>query len=153
MDLNQLLKHNATIKIEEEFGAISLYEAESLILVDWKRQVAFGERKACLLQALELIKHYQVKYLLINDQNIFYLSQAEKNWIACDWIESASASSLLKIGVVFLENYNMLINSIDFTSQLQKLYKEKGKIQLRAFTNFPCAIAWISPNSEDYGFL
>lgn len=153
MDSMIPLQHNATIKIDEEFGAISLYEAESLILADWKRQVTFEERKACLLQALELIKQYQVKYLLINNHNIFYLSPAEKNWIACDWVESVSSSSLLKIGAVFFENYNMLINSINFTSQLQKLYKEKGKIQLRAFTNFPCAIAWILPNSEDYGFL
>lgn len=153
MDSNQLLEHNATIKIEEEFGTISLYEAESLILVDWKRQVAFEERKFCLLEALSLINQYQVKYLLINDQNIFYLSPGDKNWIACDWVESASASSLLKIGVVFLENYDMLINSTDFTSQLQKLYKEKGKIQLRAFTNFPCALAWVSPSQEDNGLI
>ncbi len=39
MGSNLLLEHHATQEINQEFVTISLFEAESLILVDWKRQV------------------------------------------------------------------------------------------------------------------
>ena len=114
--------------IENDFVIINLYEEDSIIFVGWKRQIVLEERKMSLLQALDLTNHYQVKNWIISDQNIYYLSSEEENWIFSDWVEIASRSSLEKISIVFQENYNMLIQTTDFTTQLQNQYMAYGFI-------------------------
>ena len=82
--------------IENDFVIINLYEEDSIIFVGWKRQIVLEERKMSLLQALDLTNHYQVKNWIISDQNIYYLSSEEENWIFSDWVKIASRSSLGK---------------------------------------------------------
>ena len=114
--------------IENDFVIINLYEEDSIIFVGWKRQIVLEERKMSLLQALDLTNRYQVKNWIISDQNIYYLSSEEENWIFSDWVKIASRSFLEKISIVFQENYNMLIQTTDFTTQLQNQYMAYGFI-------------------------
>ncbi|GEO04007.1 hypothetical protein AAE02nite_16710 [Adhaeribacter aerolatus] len=129
--------------VENEFVLISLNLSESLLLLEWKRQISLAERQAGFLQALELTHQNGIKYWLISDLNIFFISPEEKRWILTDWIELASNSSILKLAVVVLEDYNVLMNSTDFTSRGQQQYQENGVIEHQVFMDFTSARTWL----------
>ncbi len=153
------LKNVATKVFELDFVTIFLHPAESLLLLEWKRQINFMERKVGYRQAIDLICQYGVKNWLINAQHLYYISPEEKNWILTEWVEIACQSPLVKFGVVCYDNYNLLIDKMNFTNHEQKLFQAKGKIDYRVFMNFTCALPWILtkqdklPDSEKNGIF
>ena len=135
--------------IENNYVSISINLSESLLLLEWKRQITLQERISGFLQALSITHQHQIKYWLISDLNIFFISPEEKNWILTDWVEVASKSSILKLAVVCFENYDMLINGTDFTSQGQHQYQEKGIIEHHVFLDFTSARTWLLTKDEN----
>lgn len=129
--------------LDNEYLTISIHRTESLLFLDWKRQISLSERKTGFLHALNLTYQYNINNWLISDLNIFFISPEEKDWLLTEWIELASKSPILKIAVVCSENYDLLINGNDFTSLGQKQYQNKGKIEHLVFMDFPIARTWI----------
>jgi len=136
--------------IEHDFVTITLYQARSLLLLEWKHQISFVERKIGFLQALDLTNQYQIKNWIASDQHLFFISPEEKNWLLTDWIVLVSQSPLLKLAVVYPEDYNYVIDTISFISQGQKQYQAKGKVELRTFNNFTSAFPWVLSRHDDY---
>ena len=149
--MDQQLPSEAVLNkaIDNDFVAISINLSEALLLLDWKRQISLQERQAGFLQALNLTHQHQIKYWLISDLNIFLISPEEKEWILTEWIELSSKSSILKLAVVCFDNYNLLINGTDFTSQGQQQYQKKGLIKHQVFMDFTSARTWLLAKDEN----
>ncbi len=142
-------KDSAVKVFELDFVTIFLHSSESLLLLEWNRQINFIERKEGYLQAINFVCQYGVKSWLINAQHLYYISPEEKNWILTEWVEIASQSPLLKFAVVCYDNYNLLIDKTNFTRQEQMLFQKNGKIEYRVFMNFTCALPWILTYHEN----
>ncbi len=96
---NQIFKNS--------FVQISIYTPESVLLVKWEQQITLKQRKKGFLKALKFIKKYEIKNWLMNNENILFVTQEEKDWILTEWIGLLSQTSLEKAAIVYPDNYEL----------------------------------------------
>ena len=128
-----------------DFVSIIVFEAYSLLLLKWKRQITFPERKIGFLKGLELTNQHKIRFWLIDDLEIYLISEEEKAWILTDWVTASSKSSIIKLAVVSPDYYPSLVANTEFTGMGQENYQASGKIQHEVFTDYTSALHWLYP--------
>lgn len=131
------------VVLQNEFVLIVYAEAESCILLKWKRQIDFNERKEIFLWAYEFSKDRKVKNWLIDDEEIFIITSEEKRWVENEWTAIVADSGIEKIAVYVPEEaYHSLNTNTDFTKTAQQNYKEHGITEHEVFTDYQTAMLW-----------
>ncbi|HEY4652277.1 MAG TPA: hypothetical protein VIG72_12730 [Pontibacter sp.] len=130
--------------LHNDFVQVSYCEADSLLLIKWKRQVDLEERKEVFLWGHGFSKANGVKNWLIDDEEIFIITTKEREWIQDTWTKMAAEAGLEKIAVYLPEYFfNSIITLTDFTQQAQKNYQRHGTTQHEVFTDYEIALTWI----------
>ncbi|NEM97128.1 hypothetical protein [Pontibacter burrus] len=130
--------------LENEFVSITFFEAESLILLKWKRQIDFGERKEIFLWAYQFSKDRKVKNWLIDDEEIYIITTEERSWVENEWTEIVADSGIEKIAVYVPEEaYSVINTNTDFTKNAQHNYKQHGITEHEVFTDYGVALMWL----------
>lgn len=130
--------------LENEFVRITFFEAESLILLKWKRQIDFGERKEIFLWAYQFSKDRKVKNWLIDDEEIYIITTEERSWVENEWTEIVADSGIEKIAVYVPEEaYSVINTNTDFTKNAQQNYKQHGITEHEVFTDYDTALMWL----------
>ncbi|WP_026462677.1 hypothetical protein [Adhaeribacter aquaticus] len=143
MGSNSEILDSATLVVENAFVKIFIIQAESILILEWKFQITLAERKSGFLQALEIIKAYELRSWVVSNKNIYYVSPEEKSWIINEWLDLLNQSTLERSAIVCHENYDVLMSTWDLTSEVQQQFQKKGIIQHRVFMNFPNALNWL----------
>jgi hypothetical protein len=130
---------------QNDFVSIIIFEAYSLLLLKWKRQITLPERKTGFLKGLELTNQHKIRFWLIDDLEIYLISEEEKAWILTDWVEVSSKSSILKLAVVSPDYYPSLVANTEFTGQGKEQYQATGEIRHEVFTDYTSALHWFYP--------
>ncbi|MCX2741732.1 hypothetical protein [Pontibacter anaerobius] len=125
------------------FVAMLYNAAHSLLIVKWKRQIDLEERKEGFLWGLDFSIKYNVKIWLIDDEEIFVITQQEQKWVENDWTEMVAKSGIRKIAVYHPDHYNSLMAFTDFTQRAQKNYQHHGATRHEVFTDMPTALKWL----------
>lgn len=144
MDL-PFFSHTAIeVVLQNEFVLVIYAEAESFILIKWKRQIDFNERKEVFLWAYQFSKANKVKNWLIDDEEIYIITNEEKQWVANDWTEIIADSGIEKIAVYVPEEaYHSINTNTDFTKTAQQNYKHHGATEHEVFTDYQTAVMWL----------
>ncbi|MBC5772561.1 hypothetical protein H8S95_00665 [Pontibacter sp. KCTC 32443] len=130
--------------LQNDFVSIINCQSDSCILIKWKRQIDFEERKEIFLWAYQFCKDNEVKNWLIDDEEIYIITSEERNWVANEWTEIVADSGIRKIAVYVPEyNYNALANQTDFTQTAQNNYQRHGTTEHEVFTDYQTAMHWI----------
>ena len=129
--------------LQNSFVSVQYSEADSLLLLKWKRQIDFEERKEIFLWAYQFSKDKQVRNWLIDDEEIFIFTTQEKDWIENDWTELVADSGIRKLAVCTPDYYNILATLTDFTQRAQDNYQRYGNTQHEVFIDYPTALTWL----------
>jgi hypothetical protein len=124
------------------YVSILYYSEESLLVIRWKRQITFKERKDGFLWAYWFSCSHAVKNWLIDDEEIFHISPAEKEWVTNTWTKLVATSEIRKIAVVTPVHLPGLMANTQFTESAQKQYKAFGHTRHEVFTDYDLALAW-----------
>lgn len=137
--------HTATrVALQNEFVLIVYAEAESCILLKWKRQIDFSERKDVFLWAYEFSKDNKVKNWLIDDEEIYIITTEEKKWVENEWTKIIADADIEKIAVYVPEEaYHSINTNTDFTKTAQQNYKQHGITAHEVFTDYETAMLWL----------
>jgi len=132
------------VVLENEFVKITLLETESCILIKWKRQIDFGERKEIFLWAYQFSKDRKVRNWLIDDEEIYIITTEERSWVENEWTEIVADAGIEKIAVYVPEDaYSVINTNTDFTKKAQQNYKHHGITEHEVFTDYSTALMWL----------
>ena len=131
---------------DNDFVSILIFDVQSLLILKWKRQINLAERKAGFMEALSFTNKHHLNYWLIDDLQLYVISQAEKTWVLTDWVEASTKSSILKLAVVCADDYSALMANTDFTQEGKEQYQAKGQIEHEVFTDYNTAYNWLLAN-------
>ena len=148
MDNHFFLKEIPQQLFETDYISICLVANQSLILLIWKRQITLYERIEGFNQGLSITKKYKAKYWLVDDLQLPFISEKEKEWIVTKWIELAAKSSIIKIAVVTPDYMPALIANTEFTIKGKEQYQAKGIIQYDVLTDYTTALNWLFSDSD-----
>lgn len=133
--------------LQNDFVSIFFDEVDSLI-IRWERQITFDERKETFLWVLQFSKEHKVKNWLIDDENIFLISDQERSWIEAEWPPLAGEAGLVKLAVYIPEYFFNSTNSLkDFTARAQQNYNQYGVTQHEVFMDYQIALVWLRSKS------
>ncbi|WP_026464968.1 hypothetical protein [Adhaeribacter aquaticus] len=140
------LKDKTQQVFDNEFLSIQVISKKSLLILIWKRQITLNERKEGYTLALSITAKNNITFWLVDDLQLFFIGLEEMEWLATEWIETASNSSLLKVGVVSSDYYPALIANTEFTNSIGSQFQSRTKIQHEVFTDYITALNWLSPD-------
>jgi hypothetical protein len=129
------------------FVSILYCSEKSLLIIKWKRQINLTERKEGFMWAYQFSCSHAVKNWLIDDEEIFLISPAEKEWITYTWTKLVASSEIRKIAVVTPIHVPGLMTNTQFTEEAQKQYTAAGHTRHEVFTDHDLALAWFE---EDF---
>ena len=136
------------VVLQNDFVSVCYSRDHSLLILYWKRQIDFEERKQAFMWGYDFSKEHQVKNWLIDDEEIYMISQQEREWIENSWTELASQANIGKIAVYTPDHFNTLSTMTDFTSNAQKNYKHHGITEHEVFTDYQMALHWLKANNQ-----
>ena len=142
------IKERPLSLMDNDFVVILFYEAQSLLILEWKRQITLPERRAGFIQALSFTNQYQAKYWLVDCLQVYAISEQEKDWLLTEWIAVVTQSPILKLAVVWPDFYPALMASMDFTHQIKEQYLAKGDIQHEVLMDYMSAWDWLFPDNN-----
>ncbi|ALI97756.1 hypothetical protein [Rufibacter tibetensis] len=148
MDKQYPFKDSPQLVFHKEYVSIHLLEAQSLLLLEWKRQISMEERKVGFQEALAFTHKNQISRWLVDDLQLYIITAEEKEWILTQFQEEASKSPLLKLAVVTADFYPSLVVNTEFTEKTKEGYEAKGVIQHEVFTDYASALHWLLPDRE-----
>ena len=132
-----------------DFVVVHYGESDSLLLIEWRRQVDLEERKEIFLWAYHFSIDQLVKNWLINDEEIFIITSQERKWINDTFTRLAAEAGIRKIAVYVPEYfYNSLLTMTDFTQDAQEIYKQLGVTEHEVFTDYNMALTWLRSSPE-----
>ncbi|WP_242927386.1 hypothetical protein [Pontibacter vulgaris] len=144
MDLPENSEEIAVEVLHNDYVTITWFKADSLILLKWLRQIDFDERKETFLWAYQFSIDNQVKNWLIDDEEIYIITTAEREWIESEWTKIVAGSGIAKIAVYIPASfYSGLITLTDFTQNAQNNYKLFGTTEHEVFTDYETALTWL----------
>jgi hypothetical protein len=115
---------------------------ESLLIITWKRQISLAERKETFLWAYEFSCAHAICNWLIDDEEIFLITPAEKDWITHTWTQLVATSGIRKIAVVTPLHLPGLLSNLQFTAEAKKQYATFGHTRHEVFTDHQLARNW-----------
>ncbi len=147
LKLMALREDSETITVEvlqNDFVNVTYSETDAFILIKWKRQISFEERKEIFMWAYQFSKDNNVKSWLLDDEEIFIITAEERDWVANAWTEIVVDSGIRKIAVYVPEYfYNTLATQTDFTETAQQNYQLHGTTEHEVFTDYETALEWL----------
>jgi hypothetical protein len=135
-------EHPAKEVLNNNYVLILFYEEESLLLIKWKRQISFQERKDGFMWAYRFSCSHGVRNWLLDDNEIFLITSAEKEWVTYTWTKLVARSGIKKIAVVIPGHITSLTTNVQFTEEAQRQYEASGPTRHEVFTDYHLALAW-----------
>jgi hypothetical protein len=135
-------EHLAKEVLNNNCVLILFHEEESLLLIKWKRQISFQERKDGFLWAYRFSCSHAVKNWLLDDNEIFLITPAEKEWVTYTWTKLVARSDIKKIAVVIPGHITDLTANVEFTEEAKRQYETFGPTRHEVFTDYHLALAW-----------
>jgi hypothetical protein len=141
--MNTLIAENTTREVLRNNYVSILYDrTASLLILKWKRQINLKERKSGFLWAYWFSCARSVANWLIDDEEIFLISPAEKEWVTHTWTRLVAKSPIQKIAVVTPASLPDLMTNVEFTESAQKQYETFGHTRHEVFTDYSLALTW-----------
>lgn len=131
------------VVLENEAVIISHDEANNLIFLKWKRQITLEERQKTFLWAYGFSKTETVKNWLIDDQELYIITDEEKAWVTDIWTRLVASSGIEKIAVVTSDHFPNLQTNAPFTTAAQAKYRQHGTTEHEVFTETHLAYQWL----------
>ncbi|SFH21097.1 hypothetical protein [Pontibacter chinhatensis] len=135
--------------LRNDFVVVRYAEADSLLLIDWNRQIEPEERQAAFLWCIQFSVDEQVKNWLINDEEIFIITSEEREWVSHTFTRLAAEAGIRKVAVFVPEDfYSGLQTLTDFTQDAQEIYRQFGVTEHEVFTDYSMALIWLRSSTE-----
>ncbi|MEJ8803479.1 hypothetical protein [Pontibacter sp. H249] len=135
--------------LKNDYVVVRYCEADSLLIVDWQRQVEIEERKKVFLWGNQFSTDNHIKNWFINDEEIYIITPEERKWISNTWIKLVAEAGVRKVAVYVPEYfYNTLLTLTDFTQEAQDVYKQLGVTEHEVFTDYNMALTWLRSAQE-----
>ncbi|WP_299757967.1 hypothetical protein [uncultured Pontibacter sp.] len=80
-DLDRLVTEEV---LQNSFVSVIYCAKHALLILKWRRQIDFDERKEVFLWSLNFSIANKVKNWLIDDEEIFVITSQEQNWVVND---------------------------------------------------------------------
>ena len=129
--------------LQNDFVSVFYNKAKSLLIIKWKKQVNFEERKEVFMWGRDFSVKHQVKNWLIDDEEIYMFTQEEIDWVENTWTELASSAGISKIAVYTPDRFHTLSALTGFTLNAQKNYQRHGNTEHEVFTDYQAALSWL----------
>ncbi|MBC5992607.1 hypothetical protein [Pontibacter cellulosilyticus] len=130
--------------LQNDYVSVLYDKANTLIIIKWKRQINFEERKELFMWGYQFSIDNRVKNWLIDDEEIFMFTQQEIDWVENIWTELSSVAGIQKLAVYTPDRFHTLSTMTNFTLQAQKNYKRHGHTEHEVFTDYQEALDWLT---------
>ena len=129
--------------LQNDFVTI-LLSGSNILIIRWKRQIDFEERKQIFLWCLKYAVENDVKNWLIDDEQIFIITSQEREWVENSWPPLAADAGIKKIAVYLPDEFSSTqLTLTDFTERAQSNYELLGVTKHMVFTDYRTALTWL----------
>ena len=114
----------------------------SMLTIYCKQHLESEEVRQNLVQVLDIIDSYQLRYLLGNVRALHYLNISDANWLWDCIIPRLKASTVVKWARVEDPHSMMDLNSLEVKRRLADEGTQAGDLQFESFFDEESAIHW-----------
>lgn len=141
------------MEAEEQEDVIVLKESETCIIkvnlplsvltVYCKRHMESKQIQQTLLDMLEIVETYDIRYLMGDVRALYYLKVEDANWIWDNILPIVKTSSVIKWARVENPSSMVELNSLQIKQKLQEEGTLKSELQFETFVDEESALHWL----------
>jgi hypothetical protein len=138
----EAIKELIVIK-DNEHCKMKICLEQSILNVVCKSHHESEELRKNLLELMEIIKAYRIKYLLGDVRSLHYLKVEDSNWLLSNIIPAMKACSLQKWARVENPCSMMELNSLQLKHKLEFEDACRNELQFESFVDEESALHWL----------
>lgn len=157
-DKHCTIKREAFCIMEVERELISIRENETctikvcqtlfMLHVVCKKHLDSSDLRRNLLEIVELIKAYEIKYLLGDVRSLHYMKMEDANWLIATILPAMKVCTLQKWARVESSNSMIELNSLQLKNKLEFEEACKQELQFESFVDEESALHWLLFSEE-----
>lgn len=128
---------------EDELCTMKINLSISLITFYCKQHLNSEQVRQNLLEMLQQVRKYEIKYLMGQVRALHYLSIEDANWLWNKVMPELKASTIIKWARIEEPNSMLELNSISIKSRLEVEGTQVSELQFEAFLDEESALHWL----------